>query len=79
MHELVHLLGLVDVEDLDGLGFSDLKSSEGNLMFKSEQSGVKLRNRPMQSKNGDSYENQWDCLHRLSEESCADPEMWRID
>lgn len=25
------------------------------------------------------YENQWDCLHRLSEESCADPEMWRID
>ncbi len=79
LHELVHLLGLVDVEDLDGLGFSDLKSSEGNLMFKSEQNGVKLRNRPMQSKNGDSYENQWDCLHRLSEESCADPEMWRID
>ena len=79
LHELGHLLGLEDVEDLSNLGLKNKESSEGNLMFKFDQNGVKLRNRPMLSKDGTHYEKQWDCLHRLSESDCADSRQWEID
>ena len=48
-------------------------------MFKYDQNGVKLRNRPMLSRDGIHYEKQWDCLHRLSESDCADSRLWEID
>ena len=79
LHELGHLLGLEDVDDLSNLGFKNKESSEGNLMFKYDQNGVKLRNRPMLSRDGIHYEKQWDCLHRLFESYCADSRQWEND
>ena len=73
------MLGLENVEDLSNLGLKNKESSEGNLMFKYDQNGVKLRNRPMLSRDGIHYEKQWDCLHRLSESACADSRLWEID
>lgn len=79
LHELGHLLDLEDVEDLSNLGLKNKESSEGNLMFKFDQNGVKLRNRPMLSRDGIHYEKQWVCLHRLSESDGADSRQWEND
>lgn len=72
LHEMGHLLGLVDLNDpyYESIG-------EGNLMhYNDESKGSFLRGRGLpvydQDVGQNTIEYQWDCLHRISESSCAD-------
>ena len=76
LHEIGHLLGLYDIEDPY---YND--KTEGSLMhYKSTGIGSMIRGRKMSihKESGKEYssvngsEFQWDCLHRISEGSCAD-------
>lgn len=70
LHEIGHLLGLVDLDD-------PYAKIEGDLMhYNDESNNSILRGRGLPVHNQDVGQNpieyQWDCLHRISESSCAE-------
>lgn len=70
LHEIGHMLGLLDLND-------PYAKIEGDLMhYNNESNNDLLRGRGLpvykQDVGQNSIEYQWDCLHRISESSCAD-------